>query len=1039
MTSISIPANNASSTSTASSKKSSSGKPPSRLLARLAQKSSSSNATTDPNAPPPKPFLKRNTRWGRVLGKMSKAGEPMPKPTRKHTKRAVLERAGSGGDSLLGRGEASAMNRNGAVSSNRAMGQHQTAHKNDVTFEVYAKPRPEGLGKSHHEKEESLSKSAGRNVNLTATMGGRAQQRSVSQRRHRQQHQQSSDDNEEYDDDEPAYSEEDNDIASLSSGQSSLSPSPRNTNILSPTNASQSSMHSVSLSDSIKREDTFYTNADNIKEMARHRDEESFEAHDARKGIHDEDDHSTEDNLSDDMFSPHEPHHDFKHDEDDDDVNLSSSNEAFNRTQKLERGQFGATRRASRAPQKKKSKRKHRGHEEDVIATSGKKRRGDSSKQQRQKSGTSDFTHLDSSAFLYEPTPITLSKEKFSFDSLGVSSSNNPFDDASMPPSSASSQSTNPFVDEPDLDANQSMSSNSEGAAGATQSPHRQEAQPRNTASPSFTSSAHPKSNRMLDIHSSTDSWGPLEPPTTAQSHFPGGSTQHMFHRDGAPADSSRAVPQPQHQPRKPERPSMPVDESQAHSDSAHSSDIDTPVSHEEDLVDKPKISNLVQQYFHTDEKNQKKKEKQQSKMSRKKVEQDTQRELRELREQMEFFKTENDKLRKSRDALLNEKQKFANEKIQFQNDLERRQQEVEEWREEELKKIRKERRVLERQVRANAQHMSRREQEKEIKSLREQLKTASRHNKQHASKLKSEVDRLREKLQAAEEERDAFRESVRRMEMAKIDRQFEEKKKAKVVGPSEAQATALSQRGNFIEDEGHGARAAHAGHHTVSHQVPSRVHKSPGPSKRRSYAAHHGDASRHAERPSAGGAHGPFFDEVQQHGQQHEELHQHQTGNTSASPQHHLPQQHATEPQLSTEHREYRAYVQKLRQQFVVNDSEQRPSDVATSTEPIQVNRLKGGKTENIYRGNVREITYQNGTVIRMFPNGYQKVIFTNGDVKETFPSGKIVYYYYTADTTHTEYPNKMQVFSFPNGQVERHYPDPEGTKEIQFPDKST
>eukprot|EP01039_Chlorochromonas_danica_P001633 gene1633-1782_t len=83
------------------------------------------------------------------------------------------------------------------------------------------------------------------------------------------------------------------------------------------------------------------------------------------------------------------------------------------------------------------------------------------------------------------------------------------------------------------------------------------------------------------------------------------------------------------------------------------------------------------------------------------------------------------------------------------------------------------------------------------------------------------------------------------------------------------------------------------------------------------------------------------------------------------------------------------------------------------------------------------RRIHYRNGTVKTIDKNGRSFVQFTNGDSKRSDPnSGVIVYYYAQADTTHTSYRDGLEVYEFPNGQVEKHYAD--GRKEVIFPDQT-
>ncbi|XP_059935662.1 centromere protein J isoform X2 [Mesoplodon densirostris] len=84
-------------------------------------------------------------------------------------------------------------------------------------------------------------------------------------------------------------------------------------------------------------------------------------------------------------------------------------------------------------------------------------------------------------------------------------------------------------------------------------------------------------------------------------------------------------------------------------------------------------------------------------------------------------------------------------------------------------------------------------------------------------------------------------------------------------------------------------------------------------------------------------------------------------------------------------------------------------------------------------------EKVYKNGCHVILFPNGTRKeasadgktvtVTFFNGDVKQ-------IYYYAATHTTHTTYPEGLEVLHFSSGQIEKHFPD--GRKEITFPDQT-
>ena len=82
------------------------------------------------------------------------------------------------------------------------------------------------------------------------------------------------------------------------------------------------------------------------------------------------------------------------------------------------------------------------------------------------------------------------------------------------------------------------------------------------------------------------------------------------------------------------------------------------------------------------------------------------------------------------------------------------------------------------------------------------------------------------------------------------------------------------------------------------------------------------------------------------------------------------------------------------------------------------------------------KEVEYKNGTQKSVSPDGTVVVKFANGDVKTAdAATGKVVYFYAAAQTTHTSNPRQnIEIFEFPNGQVEKHNKD--GSKDITFPD---
>ncbi|XP_067842206.1 centromere protein J isoform X2 [Heptranchias perlo] len=94
-------------------------------------------------------------------------------------------------------------------------------------------------------------------------------------------------------------------------------------------------------------------------------------------------------------------------------------------------------------------------------------------------------------------------------------------------------------------------------------------------------------------------------------------------------------------------------------------------------------------------------------------------------------------------------------------------------------------------------------------------------------------------------------------------------------------------------------------------------------------------------------------------------------------------------------------------------------------------------GKVEQVLRSGNHIIIFCNGTRKEISADGKTiTVTFFNGDVKQMMSDQTVIYYYAGAQTTHTTYPDGLEVLQFPNNQMEKHYPD--GRKEIIFPDQT-
>ncbi len=112
-------------------------------------------------------------------------------------------------------------------------------------------------------------------------------------------------------------------------------------------------------------------------------------------------------------------------------------------------------------------------------------------------------------------------------------------------------------------------------------------------------------------------------------------------------------------------------------------------------------------------------------------------------------------------------------------------------------------------------------------------------------------------------------------------------------------------------------------------------------------------------------------------------------------------------------------------------------PEDVEDNSrmEQSEIINYPDGKKEQRFADGRRYIWFRNGTEKEIKVDGSSTVKFGNGDIKTVDGrTRKVKYFYSKANTTHTTFPDGIEVFEFPNGQVEKHFAD--GSKEITFGD---
>ncbi|KAL6040886.1 hypothetical protein STEG23_037862 [Scotinomys teguina] len=139
-------------------------------------------------------------------------------------------------------------------------------------------------------------------------------------------------------------------------------------------------------------------------------------------------------------------------------------------------------------------------------------------------------------------------------------------------------------------------------------------------------------------------------------------------------------------------------------------------------------------------------------------------------------------------------------------------------------------------------------------------------------------------------------------------------------------------------------------------------------------------------------------------------------------------------------ESRHFRSFPQNVRwmQNLLAGSGPPRevshPTDTEKDTE-VQEKRHPNGKVEQVLSDGRTIITFPNGTRKEISADKKTTLIkFFNGDVKKVKPDQRVIYYYADAQTTHTTYPDGVEVVRFPNKWTEKFFPD--GSKETVFPD---
>ncbi|XP_040596609.1 centromere protein J [Mesocricetus auratus] len=347
-----------------------------------------------------------------------------------------------------------------------------------------------------------------------------------------------------------------------------------------------------------------------------------------------------------------------------------------------------------------------------------------------------------------------------------------------------------------------------------------------------------------------------------------------------------------------------------------------------------------------------------------------------ELESEIEKFKAENTSLAKLRIERESALEKLRKEIADFEQQKARELARIEEYKKEETRKLHKERKVFEKYTAAARTFPDKKERE-EIQALKQQITDLQEDLKRKETKWSSAHGRLRSQIEMLIKENTDLREEIKVMERFRLDAW----KRAEAIesGPKACQYMTATKK----DDPKNSPIQFQKSHVSSGAQVEKCKKK---------YLPAQGNLTRRSK---------------------------------SVPPR-----------DLGSSDKGQAALPREPREPVNFPDLEYKNKEEKEEEIQGEISH-PDGKVEKVYKNGSRVILFPNGTRKEVSADGKSiTVTFFNGDVKQVMPDERVVYYYAAAQTTHTTYPEGLEVLHFSSGQIEKHFPD--GRKEITFPDQT-
>ncbi|XP_052589088.1 centromere protein J isoform X2 [Peromyscus californicus insignis] len=347
-----------------------------------------------------------------------------------------------------------------------------------------------------------------------------------------------------------------------------------------------------------------------------------------------------------------------------------------------------------------------------------------------------------------------------------------------------------------------------------------------------------------------------------------------------------------------------------------------------------------------------------------------------ELESEIEKFKAENTSLAKLRIERESALEKLRREIADFEQQKARELARIEEYRKEETRKLQKERKVFEKYTAAARTFPDKKERE-EIQALKQQITDLQEDLKRKETKWSSAHGRLRSQIEMLVKENTDLREEIKVMERFRLDAW----KRAEAIesSPKACQHMTATKKDDCMNS-------------SIQFQKSHVSSGAPVEKYKKKYLPAQGNPSRRSK---------------------------------SMPPR-----------DLGSSDKGQAALPREPREPVNFPDLEYKKKEEKEEEIQGEINH-PDGKVEMVYKNGCRVILFPNGTRKEVSADGKSiTVTFFNGDVKQVMPDERVVYYYAAAQTTHTTYPEGLEVLHFSSGQIEKHFPD--GRKEITFPDQT-